>query len=272
MKKVQTLQVISSSAPYDVLFQETNPVSVAKWLVETGRYPVIQQGVDTEFKVVGGSSVYLAAPGLINLFVETFVPEIVDSKKGLAESKAGSEGLLESGVTFEYIWKFLGEEEANARLQFNEFFSTDRRSHKLIHLKDFHVGELVYWEFSNFGADRVAANRKVRPFGRVVTKEMRPEINGRLAIQTIDEPSWLLDIQAYLEKGVTFYSTTDVHQVEPKTAEHERLLIKHQSGTATFEEMQRLQQIEAEGSSLWWLTKASLLGVAFVYGLVHFFA
>lgn len=272
MKKEQLLQVVCKSNPSDVLFQETDPGTVAKWLVTSQRYPVIESADQTDFKIVGGSSVYLVDPGLINLFVETFYPEIFDSKKGLAQSKAASRGLLESGVSFEYIWKYLGEEEANARLKFNEFFATDRRSHRLSHLKEFHVGELVYWEWFNYGADRVAANKNVRPFGRVVSKEMRPEIHGKLAIQPIDEPAWLLDIQAFLEKGVVFYSTTEVHQIKPRTAEHERLLTKHQAGTATFEEMERCQEIEAEDNSIWWLLKSFLTGGFLLYGLAHLFA
>lgn len=272
MKKAQNLQVLCKATPSTVLFQETDPVKVAQWLVATDRYPVIHRADETDFKIVGGKSVYLVAPGLINLFVESFYPEIIDSKKGLAHSRAVSTGLLESGVSFEYIWQYLGNEEANARLTFNEHFASDRNSHKLKHLKDFHVGELVYWEWLNYGANRVAANHNVRPFGRVVSKEMRPDLHGKIGIQTIDEPSWLLDIQAFLENGVAFYSTTDIHQVRPKTDEHERLLEKHQAGTATFEEMKRCQEIEAESHPLWWLTKAFITGGGLLYGLVHFLA
>lgn len=272
MKKAQLLQVLCKSDPSQVLFQEHDPVTVAKWLVSNDRYPVIEAEDKNGFKIVGGNSVYLVDPGLINLFVETFFPEIVDSKKGMAQSRAASAGLLEAGVSFEYIWKYLGEEEANARLKFSEFHDTGRESHKLAHIKDFHVGELVYWNWFSYGADRVAANRNVRPIGRVVSKEMRPEIHGKMAILTIDEPSWLLDIQGYLDKGVVFYSTTDVHQVSPKTAEHERLLVKHQAGTATFDEMKRCQEIESEGSTIWWLAKALAASGIFLYGLVHFLA
>lgn len=272
MKKAQLLQVVCKNDPSRVLFYEHDPVAVAKWLVTHDRYPVIESAEKNDFKIVGGSSVYLVDPGLINLFVETFLPEIIDSKKGMVQSKAASAGLLEAGVSFEYIWKFLGEEEANARLKFSEFHASGRNSHKLSHLKDFHLGELVYWGWTSWGLDRVAANRNVRPFGRVVSKEMRPEISGKLGILTIDEPSWLLDIQGYLDKGVAFYSTTDIHQVTPRTAEHERLLEKHQAGTASFDEMRRCQQIESEGSSLLWLSKALACAGVFFYCLTHIFA
>lgn len=272
MKKAQLLQVLCKSDPSQVLFQEHDPVQVAKWLVSTDRYPVIEAGDKVDFKIIGGSEVFLVDPGLINLFVETFYPEIVDNKKGMAESRAASAGLLESGVSFEYIWKYLGEEEANARLKFSEFHGTGRESHKLSHLKDFHVGEMVYWSWFSYGADSIAAKRNVRPIGRVVSKEMRPEIYGKMAIQTIDEPSWLLDIQAYLDKGVVFYSSTEVHQVRPRTAEHERLLVKHQAGTATFEEMKRCHEIESEDYSAWWLFKAFACAGVFLYGLTHFLA
>lgn len=273
MKKAQLLQVITKSEPSQVLFQEHDPVAVAKWLVSSDHYPVIEAGERNDFKIVGGNSVFLVNPGLINLFVETFIPEIVDSKKGMAQSKAASTGLLESGVSFEYIWQYLGEEEANARLKFRDFHDTGRESHKMTHLKDFHVGELVYWKWFSYGADRVASEKNVRPIGRVVNRSMRPEVApGRLAIQTFDEPSWLLDIQRYLDKGVVFYSSTEVHQVRPRTAEHERLLAKHQAGTATFEEMKRCHEIESETNSVLWLAKAFGLGALFVYGLVKLFS
>lgn len=272
MKKAQLLQVISKSDPSQVLFQEHDPVAVAKWLVSSDHYPVIEASDRNDFKIVGGSSVYLVDPGLINLFVETFLPEIIDSKKGMVESKAVSTGLLESGVSFEYIWQFLGDEEANARLKFREFHDTGRESHKLTHLKDFHIGELIYWKWSSFGAARVAAERNVRPIGRVVSKSMRPEIPGKLAIQVIDEPTWLLDIQRYLEMGVELLSSTEVHQVKPRTEEHERLLAKHQAGTATFDEMKRCHEIEAEDNTVIWLAKAFALGGIFIYGLVKIFS
>lgn len=268
MKKASVLHVVSKIPDQPgILYQHEDPATVAKWLVSNGKYPVIGNADDTDFKVVGGKEVYLVDPGLINLFVERFYPEIIDSKQSLAKSKAQSTGLLESGVSFEYIWKYLGDAEANARISFNDLFETDRSSHRLVHLKDFHVGELVYWRWLTYGADRKAGETIVRPFGRVVSKSMLPEISDRIAIQTIDDPTWIVDIKEYMEKGVRFYSTTEIHQVKPKTDEHERLLVKHQAGTATVDEMQRCHEIEAESHPLWWLTKASVAGVSLIWGM-----
>lgn len=270
MKKANILQVISRQADSPgVLYQNDNPANIARWLVSNEKYPVIDTAEDTDFKIVGGKDVYLVDSGLINLFVERFYPEIINSKLSLAKNKAQSSGLLESGVSFEYIWKYLGDAEANARISFNfnESFETDQRSHRLLHLKDFHVGDLVYWRWFTYGADRTASERMVRPFGRVISKSMRPEIPGKLAIQCIDDPEWIIDIQQYLEKGVSFYSTTEIHQIKPKTTEHERLLTKHQAGTATAQEMQRCHEIEAESHPVWWFTKAFASGGLFTWGL-----
>jgi hypothetical protein len=270
MKKASILQVVSKVPDAQgVLYQNDNPANVARWLVTNEKYPVIAKAEDADFKIVGGKDVYLVDAGLINLFVERFYPEIIDSKQSLAKNKAQSSGLLESGVSFEYIWKFLGDEEANARVSFNfnESFETDRRSHRLYHLKDFHVGDLVYWRWIHYGSDRLAGDKMVRPFGRVISKSMRPDIRDRIAIQTIDDPEWIIDIQQYLEKGVSFYSTTEIHQIKPKTTEHERLLARHQAGTATAEEMERCHEIEMESHPVWWFTKAFMTGVAFIWGL-----
>lgn len=79
-------------------------------------------------------------------------------------------------------------------------------------LDDLKRGMLIRWDWPE-GLRELAARGQVRPIGRVITRDDLPTMSKRtrLAVQTVDDPTWVIDPAVVLAKGGSLYraSPTD---------------------------------------------------------------
>jgi hypothetical protein len=76
-----------------------------------------------------------------------------------------------------------------------------------LEIKDFTVGRIVTWKWTDGLCGVHAKNSKLRPIGRVVDRNEYPYMACELAVAILDDPSWVIDPRTALEKSIKFFAS-----------------------------------------------------------------
>lgn len=81
---------------------------------------------------------------------------------------------------------------------------------KALELSDLVRGARVTWAWSGVAAE-LAQERGIRPFGHVITHDDLPTLasNLQVAIQTDDDPTWVVDPALMIAKGRKIYAAAN---------------------------------------------------------------
>lgn len=81
---------------------------------------------------------------------------------------------------------------------------------KALKLSDLVRGTRVTWEWSG-AAGTLATERGVQPLGHVITREDLPTLDSNLqvAIQTDDDPAWVVDPARMMAKGRQIFAAAN---------------------------------------------------------------
>jgi hypothetical protein len=73
-------------------------------------------------------------------------------------------------------------------------------------LEDFKRGSMVAFEWSHGATREFARENNIRALGKVVTQEDLPQMKSTaVAIQLLDDPTWVIDPAFAIAKGKTFF-------------------------------------------------------------------
>lgn len=71
-------------------------------------------------------------------------------------------------------------------------------------LENFTRGTLVVFEWSPGGTGDFARENRIRPLGKVVTRDDLPQMATAVGVQLIDDPMWVIDPAVAIAKGKKF--------------------------------------------------------------------
>lgn len=102
-------------------FKDRDPAVVAQWLIDNNRYPAVKTHIHDGFWVSRNEDFHFGSAGLINRFVEHFVPDALKIRDERVKARFADLGPLGQELAKEAI-KALDEMRERATRRFEEEF------------------------------------------------------------------------------------------------------------------------------------------------------